>query len=123
MKICNLASGSEGNVTYVETDNHKILLDLGMTVKYIKEKLSELSIAIEDIDYVFITHVHEDHIKALKTFIKKYKPTICLSQKMFSEIECLKDYENIILYEYNKGCPTDMARQPLIFILLYLIYQ
>ena len=42
MKICNLASGSEGNVTYVETDNHKILLDLGMTVKYIKEKLSEL---------------------------------------------------------------------------------
>lgn len=99
MKICNLASGSEGNVTYVETDNHKILLDLGMTVKYIKEKLSELSIAIEDIDYVFITHVHDDHIKALKTFIKKYKPTICLSPKMFSEIECLKDYENIILYD------------------------
>ena len=99
MKICNLASGSEGNVTYVETDNHKILLDLGMTVKYIKEKLSELSIAIEDIDYVFITHVHDDHIKALKTFIEKYKPTICLSPKMFSEIECLKDYENIILYD------------------------
>ncbi len=99
MKICNLASGSEGNVTYVETGNHKILLDLGMTVKYIKEMLSELSVAIEDIDYVFITHVHDDHIKALKTFIKKYKPTICLSPKMFSEIECLKDYANIILYD------------------------
>lgn len=99
MKICNLASGSEGNVTYVETDNHKILLDLGMTVKYIKETLSELSVAIEDIDYVFITHVHDDHIKALKTFIKKYNPTICLSPKMFSEIECLKDYEKIILYD------------------------
>ena len=99
MKICNLASGSEGNVTYVETDNHRILLDLGMTVKYIKEKLSELSVAIEDIDYVFITHVHDDHIKALKTFIKKYSPTICLSPKMFSEIDCLKDYEKIILYD------------------------
>ena len=53
MKICNLASGSEGNVTYVETERHKILLDLGMTVKYIKERLSELSVCIEDIDYVF----------------------------------------------------------------------
>ena len=42
MKICNLASGSEGNVTYVETDNHKILLDLGMTVKYIKENLGDV---------------------------------------------------------------------------------
>lgn len=99
MKICNLASGSEGNVTYVETDNHKILLDLGMTVKYIKEKLSELSVDIENIDYIFITHVHDDHVKALKTFIKKYNPTICLSPKMFSEIDCLKNYEKIILYD------------------------
>lgn len=98
MKICNLASGSEGNVTYVETDNHKILLDVGMTVKYIKEKLSELSVAIEDIDYIFITHVHDDHIKALKNLIKKYKPIICLSPKMFAELDFLKYYENIILY-------------------------
>ena len=63
MKICVLASGSEGNVTYVETEKHKILLDLGTTVKYIKDKLSELSISLNDIDYVFITHVHNDHVK------------------------------------------------------------
>lgn len=99
MKACVLASGSEGNVTYVETANHKILLDIGMTVKYIKEKLSEISVELEEIDYIFITHVHEDHVKALKTFIKKYKPIICVSPKMFSELEVLKDYENIILYE------------------------
>ena len=99
MKICNLASGSEGNVTYVETKDHKILLDLGMTVKYINERLSELSVSIEEIDYVFITHVHDDHIKALKNFIKKYHPTICVSPKMFSELDCLKEYEKILLYD------------------------
>ena len=99
MKICNLASGSEGNVTYIETEKHKILLDLGMTVKYIKEKLQELSVNVEDIDYVFITHVHDDHIKAMKGFIKKYHPTICVSPKMYSELEELKEYDNIILYD------------------------
>ena len=99
MKICNLASGSEGNVTYIETDNHKILLDVGTTVKYIKEKLSELSVAIEDIDYILITHVHDDHIKALKNFIKKYNPTICVSPIMFSEIEDLKYYAKVLLYD------------------------
>ena len=99
MKICNLASGSEGNVTYIETDNHKMLLDVGTTVKYIKEKLSELSIAIEDIDYILITHVHDDHIKALKNFIKKYNPTICVSPIMFSEIEDLKYYDKVLLYD------------------------
>ena len=99
MKICNLASGSEGNVTYIETANHKILLDVGTTVKYIKEKLSELSVAIEDIDYILITHVHDDHIKALKNFIKKYNPTICVSPIMFSEIEDLKYYDKVLLYD------------------------
>lgn len=99
MKICNLASGSEGNVTYIETEKHKILLDLGMTAKYIKDKLQELSVNIEDIDYVFITHVHDDHIKAMKNFIKKYHPVICVSPKMYSELEELKEYDNIILYD------------------------
>ncbi len=99
MKICNLASGSEGNTTYIETANHKILFDLGTTVKYIKDKLSELSIAPEEIDYVFITHVHDDHIKALKNFIKKYNPTICVSPQMFSELEDLKYYDKVLLYD------------------------
>ena len=98
MKTCVLASGSEGNVTYVQTANHHILLDVGTTVKYIKEKLSELSVAIEDIDYILITHVHDDHIQALKNFIKKYTPTICVSPQMFSELEVLKDYEKVLLY-------------------------
>ena len=99
MKTCVLASGSEGNVTYVETEHHKILLDIGMTVKYITEKLSELSINPEEIDYVFITHVHDDHVKALKQFIKKYRPTICVSPKIFEELEVLKEYDKILLYE------------------------
>lgn len=99
MKICNLASGSEGNVTYVETGKHKILLDLGTTVKYIKEKLSELSVCLEEIDYVLITHVHEDHVKAMKTLIKKYHPTICVSPIMLNELECLKDYDKVMLYD------------------------
>lgn len=99
MKACNLASGSEGNVTYVETANHKILFDLGTTVKYIKEKLSELSIALDDIDYIFITHVHDDHVKALKSYIKKYQGTICVSPKMYAELEYLHDYPHILLYD------------------------
>ena len=99
MKICNLASGSEGNVTYVETDKHKILFDAGTTVKYIKDKLSELSVSIADIEYIFITHVHNDHIKALKNFINKYSPTVCVSPKMFSEMPEIQQYEKVLLYE------------------------
>ena len=82
----------------IQTES-RIEIPYDKDMKYIKEKLSELSVAIEDIDYVFITHVLDDHIKALKTFIKKYNPTICVSPKMFSELEDLKYYEKIMLYD------------------------
>ena len=99
MKFCVLASGSEGNCTYIETEKHKILIDLGMNVKYIKEKLAEINVKPEEINLVLITHVHKDHIGALDTFIKKYQPTICLSQKMFQEIPAISAYEHIIIYD------------------------
>lgn len=98
MKVCVLASGSEGNVTYVETTNHKILLDLGTTTRYIEEKLSELQVAAKEIDSILITHVHADHIKALKGFIKKYTPTIYVSPTMFSELEEIQNYKKVLLY-------------------------
>lgn len=99
IKACVLASGSEGNVTYIETPNHKILFDLGTTTKYIKESLASLNIDIEDIDYILITHIHDDHIKALKTYVKKYNATICVSQKIYDELDIIHNYSNIQIYE------------------------
>ena len=99
IKTSVLASGSEGNVTYIETPNHKILFDLGTTLKYIKDSLSSFSVSLDDIDYILITHVHDDHIKALKTYIKKYHAKICISQKMYDELELLHEYDNIQIYE------------------------
>lgn len=98
IRCCVLASGSEGNVTYVETTNHKLLLDAGMNVKYIKERLQEIDSSLDDIDYILITHVHDDHIKSLPGIIKKYHPQICISPKMYSELDFLKEYDNIVLY-------------------------
>ena len=99
MKACVLASGSEGNCTYIETENHKILVDLGTNVKYIKEKLDEIGVSLEDIEYVIISHVHGDHVKALKTFIKNYNATIFVTRLMFQELPYLQEHPNIIIYE------------------------
>src|SRR5574344_1106188 len=102
MKVCVLASGSEGNVTYVETEKHKILLDLGMNVKYITTKLSELDISPNEIDTILISHVHDDHIKALNQFIKKYDANIYLTPVMVDELpgdSPIRQYSNLKLYD------------------------
>ena len=99
MRICVLASGSKGNSTYIETANHKILIDIGKNKKYIVNKLAEIGVSEEEIDYILISHLHDDHISALTTFIKKNKPTICLSAPMFMELTSVKEYDNILIYE------------------------
>ena len=99
MRVCVLASGSGGNSTLIETDKYKILIDIGKNRKYIVDKLSSIGVEANDIDYIFISHLHDDHISALKTFISKYKSTVVVSQPMFKELDSIHDYPNVLIYE------------------------
>ena len=99
MRACILASGSKGNSTYIETKNHKILLDIGKNKKYIVDSLKKIGVDPKDIDIILISHTHSDHISALETFIKSYKPMVCMPEEMFMEMACLKDYDHIKIYD------------------------
>lgn len=99
MKVCVLASGSKGNVTYIETKNHKILLDMGKKKKYIVDALKKIDVDPKEIDIILISHLHSDHISALEAFIKTYKVTVCMPQEMFASLDSIQNYEHIRIYE------------------------
>ena len=94
MKVSVLASGSKGNSTYIETNNTKVLIDAGMSNLYIEKKLILLGVNPDDINFIFITHTHTDHIAGLKVFIKKHHPKVFLTLDMYNELkDILNDYE------------------------------
>ena len=95
MLVSVLASGSEGNCTFIQTKNKKILIDLGMNNKYITSKLAEINVLPTEIDYVFITHTHADHTGAMKVFFKNNKPFVFLDERMLPEIDFMNDYPNL----------------------------
>ena len=64
MRIMSIASGSSGNCIYVGSDNAHILIDAGVSRKRICEGLKETGISVKDLDAVFLTHEHSDHVKA-----------------------------------------------------------
>ena len=76
MKIVTLGSGSKGNSTYLETEKVKVLIDAGLTIKQLEERLLSLLINPSDIDAILLTHEHSDHTKGLFQFAKKYKTKI-----------------------------------------------
>lgn len=95
MLVSVLTSGSKGNATLVKTNKYNFLIDAGSSIKYLEEKLNEHNMSMKDINYIFITHTHTDHISSLKSIIKKYKPTIVLSEEMLNDLDFLKEYQNI----------------------------
>lgn len=82
MKIKVLASGSKGNVTFIEYKNTRILIDIGMTCNYVEERLRDMDVSPKSIDAILITHTHTDHIMGLKTFNKKHDTPVYISSKM-----------------------------------------
>ena len=72
-RICTLYSGSGGNSTYIEAAGSKILIDAGKNARSLCRALSEIGSDICEIDAIFITHEHSDHISALEVISKKHR--------------------------------------------------
>lgn len=92
MRVIVLSSGSKGNTTYIECGETKILIDMGNTCKYVVNKLEGFGIKAEDLDAIFITHTHVDHVKGLKVFLKKYGTKVYLTDKMIGELDYIDNY-------------------------------
>ena len=73
MEVHVLASGSSGNAVFIKDEQTNILVDAGISARRITASLEALGVAVGDLNAVFITHEHEDHVKGLSTLLKKYR--------------------------------------------------
>lgn len=72
MKFCSLYSGSSGNSIYIASSNVKILVDAGLPGKHIEKALNDIGEIPNEIDGIFITHEHIDHVKGVGVLSRKY---------------------------------------------------
>lgn len=76
MRLCSIASGSSGNCVYVGSDTTHLLMDAGISGKRTEAGLKQLGVKMTDIDGIFITHEHADHISGLGVLARKYSVPI-----------------------------------------------
>ena len=62
MYINPLFSGSSGNCTLIGTERGLFMVDAGKSARTVSAALSLAGEKPEDIDAIFITHEHTDHI-------------------------------------------------------------
>jgi phosphoribosyl 1,2-cyclic phosphodiesterase len=73
-----LGSGSGGNCAYLETEQTRILVDVGFSGRQIRQRLAEIGRTPETLHGILITHEHSDHIQGLAALCAKLQiPIYC----------------------------------------------
>src|ERR1035437_9214677 len=89
VKFCVLASGSSGNAALLATENTRILVDAGLSMRELRKRLASIGESLEGIDAILITHEHSDHVAGLPVLArsKDVHATIYRSEEHTSELQ------------------------------------
>ncbi|MGZ8259112.1 MAG: MBL fold metallo-hydrolase [Caldimonas sp.] len=84
MRFCSLGSGSTGNATVVEASGGitttRLLIDAGFSLRELETRLARAGLAPEDLDAVFVTHEHSDHVGCAIAFAERYRLAVWMSR-------------------------------------------
>jgi phosphoribosyl 1,2-cyclic phosphodiesterase len=83
LRFKNLGSGSSGNATVVEagSGNHirRLLIDCGLKPKVLLERLGRAGLAPAQVDAIFITHEHSDHLGCARQWALRHRTPVWMS--------------------------------------------
>jgi len=77
-----LSSGSEGNSTLVRCGDLTVLIDAGLTMRALTERLEAARIAPNQVDHVVLTHAHLDHARSAGIVGKRHEAIVHCPEAM-----------------------------------------
>jgi len=78
VRLTILGSGSSGNCAYVETDEARVLIDAGFSLRQIRQRLASIGRTPENLTGILVTHEHSDHVQSLPALnTKLHIPVYC----------------------------------------------
>ncbi len=72
MQLYSIASGSSGNCIYAGDDERGFLVDVGTSLKKVREGLCEQGLSLDRLEGILITHEHSDHVAGLGALLRKF---------------------------------------------------
>ena len=84
-----LASGSDGNCTVIRDEDRAIMVDAGLSFKKIQSLMNLNGIDEKEIQALFITHEHSDHVSGAGVISRKLDVPIYCNENTFNASPCL----------------------------------
>lgn len=89
IRISTLASSSKGNAAVVSSGSTHLLIDTGISALRIRRGLEESGLSIKQIDGIFYTHEHSDHLCGLGVLAKKDVLSIYCSRYLSRDLRAI----------------------------------
>jgi phosphoribosyl 1,2-cyclic phosphodiesterase len=80
LRVSILASGSSGNLTLLETERTRILVDAGLGKRETLARLAAVGREVDRLDAVLITHEHSDHCVGLPQVLGLWKSPLYVTE-------------------------------------------
>lgn len=110
IKYSVLASGSTGNSIYIGTENKNILVDAGISGRQLEESLAEINIMIEQLDGIFVTHEHYDHVRGIGVIARKFKIPLYMNYNTFCNLpQIVGNIDKSLIRIINTGGKQDLG--------------
>ena len=79
IRFASLGSGSKGNALLVQSGRTRLLVDCGFGPRILRQRLSRLGVVPEQLDAVFVTHEHSDHVGGLAALAGRHSLPVFMS--------------------------------------------
>ncbi len=86
-RVSILASGSSGNITLLETEQTRLLVDAGLGKKETLRRLAAVEKQLDGLDGVLISHEHNDHCNGLPQILNLWRTVVYLTESTHDEIQ------------------------------------
>lgn len=80
MRVTILASGSSGNITLLETERTRLLVDAGLGKRETLARLAAAEANVDRLDGILITHEHSDHCSGLPQMLGLWKAPLYVTE-------------------------------------------
>ncbi len=87
LRVCVLASGSKANSFFMECEDTRILIDVGIGIRGLPAVLSGIGERMERISAAFITHEHTDHVRGLPRFLERSRAKLFAAEGTLHAID------------------------------------
>lgn len=80
VRVCSLASGSNGNAYYLESGSTRLLVDAGVSFRRLKARADARRLDLSRVEAIFVSHEHSDHVYGLATLSRRADARVYMTQ-------------------------------------------